>query len=429
MACVLAGTAAAAQPASAAALAFNPLRPADPADDSGLYVRGQKAATVAEGPTGQFSPDTLKSPYIRGGFIRLSWSMLEPTEGAYNWAFLDAVVKQLKERGLKYEVSVSAGFDSPKWLLEGSRIQAFEFERKKREAVMSPIPWDGAYLAQWAKFLRALGQRLAGDPDFVAVRVGGVQAGSSLEMGLPKALLDHGYTPEKVKRAWAANLAAYAEAFPGKPFMINVNKLLNAPGESGEQTARAVVDQAVARYGRRLILSNSGINPKSAENGFSADLIRAYTSSDRVLAQLGPWAPITGTAHAMGRHKDDPVEKKLRDTFEAAFRLRAKYLAIDPPDVLDPRLQQGLAWVAAKQEAAEGRPLRFTLQPNEDRPELKYSARNLPQGASFDPATHTFTWTPAPGQAGVYLNVRFEVTDGRQTAAQEVPIIVRKAAR
>ena len=41
---------------------------------------------------------------------------------------------------------------------------------------------------------------------------------------------------------------------------------------------------------------------------------------------------------------------------------------------------------------------------------LSYSAGNLPTGASFNPTTRTFTWTPGYGAAGNY-SVLFTVTD------------------
>jgi polygalacturonase len=42
---------------------------------------------------------------------------------------------------------------------------------------------------------------------------------------------------------------------------------------------------------------------------------------------------------------------------------------------------------------------------------LTYSADNLPEGASFNPATQTFSWLPGPHQAGTYT-VEFVVHDG-----------------
>lgn len=42
---------------------------------------------------------------------------------------------------------------------------------------------------------------------------------------------------------------------------------------------------------------------------------------------------------------------------------------------------------------------------------LTFSACNLPAGATFDPVTRTFSWTPGSDQAGVYQNVAFLVQD------------------
>jgi len=54
---------------------------------------------------------------------------------------------------------------------------------------------------------------------------------------------------------------------------------------------------------------------------------------------------------------------------------------------------------------------------------LVYSASNLPDGASFDPDTRTFSWTPRYDQAGIYV-VSFEVSDGQLTDTEDVTITV-----
>jgi len=47
----------------------------------------------------------------------------------------------------------------------------------------------------------------------------------------------------------------------------------------------------------------------------------------------------------------------------------------------------------------------------EDTGKLVYSAENLPQGASFNPDSLTFSWTPDYDQSGTYTNITFSVTD------------------
>ena len=61
----------------------------------------------------------------------------------------------------------------------------------------------------------------------------------------------------------------------------------------------------------------------------------------------------------------------------------------------------------------EGQALTFTVSATDpDGDSLTYSASSLPSGATFTPATRTFAWTPASGQAGSYPNVHFQVSDG-----------------
>ncbi len=60
----------------------------------------------------------------------------------------------------------------------------------------------------------------------------------------------------------------------------------------------------------------------------------------------------------------------------------------------------------------EGQLLEFTITASDpDGDPLTHSASNVPPGATFDPGTQTFSWTPDFVQAGSYPNVTFTVTD------------------
>ncbi len=69
--------------------------------------------------------------------------------------------------------------------------------------------------------------------------------------------------------------------------------------------------------------------------------------------------------------------------------------------------------------------LAFTVSatdPNSDA--LTYGASNLPAGATFDPATRLFSWTPSASQTGLHKNVRFSVSDGPFTDFEDITIAV-----
>lgn len=82
------------------------------------------------------------------------------------------------------------------------------------------------------------------------------------------------------------------------------------------------------------------------------------------------------------------------------------------PPVLDP---------IGNKTVAEGELLQFTVNATDiDGDPLTYSASGLPEGATFDPATRVFSWTPDFNQAGTPSpQVTFNVTDGNGGADSE----------
>ena len=74
---------------------------------------------------------------------------------------------------------------------------------------------------------------------------------------------------------------------------------------------------------------------------------------------------------------------------------------------------------------AEGQTLTFTVAATDpDGDAITYSATNLPAGATFDPASRTFTWTPDYTQSGTYNDVTFTVTDGDLSSSESITISV-----
>lgn len=58
---------------------------------------------------------------------------------------------------------------------------------------------------------------------------------------------------------------------------------------------------------------------------------------------------------------------------------------------------------------------------------LTYSASGLPTGATFDPATRTFVWTPTDAQGpGLFTGITLSVTDGTVTVNETIGVIVNE---
>ena len=76
------------------------------------------------------------------------------------------------------------------------------------------------------------------------------------------------------------------------------------------------------------------------------------------------------------------------------------------------------------QTITAGTPLSFVVSASDPGGKaLTYSASGLPSGATFNTGTHTFSWTPAAGQAGTY-SVTFTVSDGTLSAGTTATISV-----
>jgi hypothetical protein len=74
-------------------------------------------------------------------------------------------------------------------------------------------------------------------------------------------------------------------------------------------------------------------------------------------------------------------------------------------------------------QTVEGRNLEFYVKANDpDGDALTYSSSQLPTGASFDPNTRLFSWTPTYGQMGSYT-VTFNATDNGGIQGEAIVVI------
>ena len=79
---------------------------------------------------------------------------------------------------------------------------------------------------------------------------------------------------------------------------------------------------------------------------------------------------------------------------------------------------------------AEEQILNFTVNAYDSNGDtITYSASNLPSGATFNPATGSFVWTPGFDQSGSYTDVHFEVSDGTATDSEDITITVTNTNR
>ncbi len=82
------------------------------------------------------------------------------------------------------------------------------------------------------------------------------------------------------------------------------------------------------------------------------------------------------------------------------------------------------------QTVDEAQLLEFSLNATDpDGDALTYRAENLPDGATLDPATGIFSWTPGMHQAGLYEDIEVLVTDGHRSRFDRFNIEVANVNR
>ncbi|MHC1583786.1 MAG: putative Ig domain-containing protein [Methanosarcinales archaeon] len=136
--------------------------------------------------------------------------------------------------------------------------------------------------------------------------------------------------------------------------------------------------------------------------------------------------PATGTGNWTTDYNDSGVYRVdfgVSDTAGgiANETIRIEVLNVNRPPVLDP---------VGDKVVNENSLLEFTITASDpDGDSLAYAASNLPDGATFDPGTREFAWTPDFDQAGTYPDVHFEVTDGELTDWENITIVVTNTDR
>ena len=135
-------------------------------------LKAQAPPYVAPTDTGVFAligdsmkvqPATLQNPAVDGVSLRQNWSEVEPSDGVYNFAYLDANIQAAQAAGKLVAISVAAGEGTPSWLFaEGAQGFKTIDPSASCQLVEIPIPWDPVFLSKWTTFIQRLGAHYAG---------------------------------------------------------------------------------------------------------------------------------------------------------------------------------------------------------------------------------------------------------------------------
>ena len=123
--------------------------------------------------------NTLSTLKFKSGcaYYRWYWVSLEPQEGQYNFAMIDAILKTCREnnQALAFRVMCEDpwGEGLPQWLIDKGIKRTYS-ACPQEGAHYAPDMSDPVFIAYHEKLIRALGERYDGHPDLAQVDIGSV---------------------------------------------------------------------------------------------------------------------------------------------------------------------------------------------------------------------------------------------------------------
>jgi hypothetical protein len=254
--------------------------------------------TLAQVPRGVFclcpagsacNEVVLANPSVDGIGIRQDWKDLEPTEGVFNWKFLDSEVARAAAAGKQILLRINTQAAKPAWVTDAVTNAGgsfFTFNNDDGVQITIPVFWDPTYLAKKKAMIAALGAHFTTNTAIKIVWTSFANANSE-DWSVPHTPPDVanwlavGYTSDKLLDAGQQIIDATMTAFPQQYVTLAVagNGHVGTAGSldpDASYVARNAVLAARTRWPGRLIVQKnclSTFNPPAPGTGTLFELL------------------------------------------------------------------------------------------------------------------------------------------------------------
>ncbi|CAN5587599.1 hypothetical protein BH18VER2_BH18VER2_07660 [soil metagenome] len=217
---------------------------------------------------------TLTNPDVDGISLRQEWSTLEPTEGNFDFTYLDGAVALCAQYGKNVLIRIGTQQSKPAWVTTAVKNARGKFFTFLDDGVKTKIPvfWDPTFVAKKKNMINALGAHFTNHPSVKIIAVSFANA-TSEDWNVPHtpsditAWLRVGYSTALMTATGATMITTTMNAFPNQFVTLAVggDGTLDLPFAE-DYVARTAITSARLLYGERMI---------AQRNNLSADIVDA----------------------------------------------------------------------------------------------------------------------------------------------------------
>ncbi|CAN5594040.1 hypothetical protein BH20VER3_BH20VER3_18680 [soil metagenome] len=311
---------------------------------------------VAQVPQGVFTlsaadkvaqQSALDNRDVVGLSIRAGWAALEPSEGVFNWSYLDSEIARATAAGKVVMLRISTQSGKPQWVTDAIKQAGGKFFNydNNGETGSFALYWDPTFLAKKKAMIAAVGARYGGNPNIKIVSASFAN-GTSEDWSVPHETADVtqwlslGYTTDKLVDAGKQMIDAVMTAFPN----AYVTVAMNGNGYTGKgpnldpdsnYVPRTVTANANASWPGRFIAQKNSLstfNPVAPGTNSNWEVL--WNNRPNVGAQMLYWCANETSYRMNGGVPGDPATV-LRKAIDAGLSYGLSFLEIYQTDVIN----------------------------------------------------------------------------------------------
>lgn len=292
------------------------------------------------------SDTVLANPSVTGISIRYGWLGLEPTEGAFNWTFLDSEVARAAAAGKTVLLRIVTQAGKPQWVTDAVTNAGGAFFNFDNNGTATSIPvfWDPTFLAKKKAMIAALGAHFGDNPTVKIVSASFANSWSE-DWSVPHTQeyvtqwVALGYTSEKMLNAGKQIIDATMAAFPNAYVAMAINGNGHVNGANLDPDAdylsrNAILTSRLSWSGRFVVQKNSVSATLPPPPGTGGNFEVLWNSRPNAAGQMLFWCANELTYRMNGGVPGDPATI-LHNAIAAGYSYGMQYLEIYQTDVIN----------------------------------------------------------------------------------------------